>query len=459
MRNQILTKKITKDLLGLEIGPLHNPICPKREDWNILTLDICDGEALRKRYKSDPNVECNQIEDVDIIYKKSLRESILHYSSLPQSRLANVDEGLDYIISSHNFEHQPNPLGFLHDCESSLKEGGYLVMAIPVASRCFDCFLPLTTSGKAIDAYINDCSKPSPGSIFDNTAYHATLKNGEPINDTNYSLEKVNLTNAVGENFLGFLINPNREYVDAHVSRFNHYSFELLIRDSQSMGIITNLVVDEIQLLGSEFIATIQKKSSGSSNRKHVAPGERLNLAKKSIVFHQQDINKNAQNLLHSEKFDDANNAQPAETPNDILDILALDTSELNELTDEQLLKLNTLNPKRRETIVNSIRNISTKIEKDGVLENRDYELLETICDELTPSAFLKRCCLDSKLNKLKGDIFKVLEKARAAEELSIVDAHSLMKIALSLRPYGAFIKEKVTQYEKILLLSNLNNA
>ena len=456
MRQQILTKKITKDLLGLEIGPLHNPICPKREGWNILTLDICDGEELRRRYKSDPNVECNQIEDVDIIYKKSLRESILHYSSLPQSRLANSDEGLDYIISSHNFEHQPNPLGFLRDCESSLKEGGHLVMAIPVASRCFDCFLPLTTSGKAIDAYINDCSKPSPGSIFDNTAYHATLKNGEQINDLNYSLEKVNLTNAVGENFLSFLISPCREYVDAHVSRFNHYSFELLIRDSQSMGILTNLLIDEIQLLGSEFIATIQKNTSGSSKRQHVAPGERLNLAKKSIIFHQQDIIKSKQNSLHSEPFDNANNAHSAESPYDILNILALDTSELNELTDEQLLRLNILNPKRRETIVNSIRNIATKIEKAGVLKNRDHELLETICDELTPSSFLKKCCLDNRLNKLKGDIFIVLEKARTAEKLSISDAYSLMKIALSLRPHGKFIKEKVTQYEKIILSSNL---
>ena len=305
LRNEFLQSSIKKELLGLEIGPLHNPICPKREGWNILSLDICDAESLRSKYQQDANVDHSQIEEVDIIYRKSLGESILNYCELPESRIAHQSGALDYIISSHNFEHQPNPLGFLSDCESALKDDGELLMAVPIASRCFDCFLPLTTSGKAIDAYLNDQAEPSPGSIFDNVAYHATLDERVCIHDQNYSIDKVVLVNNPGQKFLDLFRCEGREYIDAHVSRFNHYSFELLIRDALAINILNCLVVDEIHLLGSEFLVRLKKDSSLSDGAKKFNSEDRLALTRKSIEFHCKDILKSENKALIAPLFDD----------------------------------------------------------------------------------------------------------------------------------------------------------
>lgn len=281
---------INKSCVGLEIGPLHSPICPKRNGWRTLTLDIYDSDLLKEKYKNDAGVDCSKIEEVDVIYKESLFASVQKYSEQDITLISKPNGSLQYIISSHNFEHQPNPLRFLSDSEALLQEGGFLIMAIPVASRCFDCFLPLTTSGQAIDSFLRDCNKPSPGAIFDQNAYHATLSKGESINELNYNINDVIFSGQPENNFLDTLENQCDEYIDAHVSRFNHFSFDLLIRDARTIGIIKSLVIEEKQLHGSEFLVRLKKDSSKSASSKTYSRHERLWMAQKSVKFHIEDL-------------------------------------------------------------------------------------------------------------------------------------------------------------------------
>jgi hypothetical protein len=104
-RRAVLLKGITKDMLGIEIGPYHRPLVPKREGYRSLSLDVFDTETLRRNAAADSAItkkEAAQIEEVDLV------------GSAP--RLAELAEtrGLlgqcDYIISSHNFEHIPDPI-------------------------------------------------------------------------------------------------------------------------------------------------------------------------------------------------------------------------------------------------------------------------------------------------------------------------------------------------------------
>jgi hypothetical protein len=44
-------------------------------------------------------------------------------------------------------------LGFLKDCETLLKQGGILVLAVPDKRRCFDLLQPLTSTGMILQAH------------------------------------------------------------------------------------------------------------------------------------------------------------------------------------------------------------------------------------------------------------------------------------------------------------------
>ena len=66
-RREILQACLTLEQLGLEIGPLHNAICPKRDGWNVLIVDFQSADALRRAYGRDPGVDVALIEEVDII--------------------------------------------------------------------------------------------------------------------------------------------------------------------------------------------------------------------------------------------------------------------------------------------------------------------------------------------------------------------------------------------------------
>ena len=160
-RRAVLLKGITKDMLGIEIGPYHQPLVPKREGYRSLSLDVFDTEALRKNAATDSAItknEAEQIEEVDLV------------GSAP--RLAELVEtkGLvgqcDYIISSHNFEHIPDPIRFLQGCEKALKPQGFLSMAVPDKRCCFDYYRPLSMTGDLLEAYFEKRERPSRAQIF-----------------------------------------------------------------------------------------------------------------------------------------------------------------------------------------------------------------------------------------------------------------------------------------------------
>ncbi|VVM08465.1 hypothetical protein MAMC_02180 [Methylacidimicrobium cyclopophantes] len=107
-------------ILAIEIGPWFAPIFPKKEGYPCLVLDLYDRKTLQERAERDPYIPRERIpdiEEVDLVGSASEIAEIVaaHY---PLSSFA-------YIISSHNFEHLPNPIRFLQGCAKVLKPGGY----------------------------------------------------------------------------------------------------------------------------------------------------------------------------------------------------------------------------------------------------------------------------------------------------------------------------------------------
>ena len=73
-------------------------------------------------------------------------------------------ECLDYIVSSHVIEHEPNPVAALLEAFRVLKDGGVFFCIFPKrdAEKSLDVFRPLTTLGDLIQAYETDRTVNSP---------------------------------------------------------------------------------------------------------------------------------------------------------------------------------------------------------------------------------------------------------------------------------------------------------
>ena len=270
-RVQELRKGISKQDIGLEVGPFFRPICPKKEGFQVVTLDVFSREELIEKYAKDPNVYpyFDDIEKVDIVSSKCLLEAVS--SSGIYKLQPSVSKIFDYIITSHHFEHLANPVQFLRDAEKLLKEQGSLTMAIPIHTRCFDLYKPLSSTGKLIDAYINKQTSPSLGTVFNHLTLGAHKKDGLPIGSPNQCNKDLKL---IWDELETFQTDPNfskeawfkqlasnhsNGYIDAHCNFFNPISFCLIIADLKMLGLLNELQVHDISEHGCEFIVCLKK--------------------------------------------------------------------------------------------------------------------------------------------------------------------------------------------------------
>jgi O-antigen biosynthesis protein len=236
---------IDRSGLGLEIGPSHNPLTPKKQGFNVHVLDHAPVEDLREKYKLH-NVVLENIEEVDFVWQGE-----------PLFELIGNVECYDWIIASHVIEHTPDMITFLEECERLLKPGGILSLVIPDKRYCFDYFNPVTWTGELLDAYDQKRKRPSPGKVFEHCA-GACYLNGKfawskgttglftigDFNDARNAWEKSTKTN---------------EYIDVHNWRFTPASFRLLLSDLQSLGLTKLSVVKEFDTTGCEFFVILSK--------------------------------------------------------------------------------------------------------------------------------------------------------------------------------------------------------
>jgi SAM-dependent methyltransferase len=255
LRSDVILKYINKSSRGLEIAPWFRPLAPKNHGFNSLVLDIFNRETLIRLAIEDPNIPNNTIDDIeDVDFTGSASQL---WELLSPSMGANA---LDYIVSSHNFEHIPNPVKFLQDCSKLLSPSGVLSMAIPDLRCCFDYFRWPTTLTHALESYHEDKQKPNPFDVFD-SQYLETNNFGRidyPRKDIKISRE---LRDAYSQ-LQSSLSSDSDVYTDAHCQTFTPSSFQLLIWELRHLKLLDLEVFDISETIGNEFIVHLKPAKS-----------------------------------------------------------------------------------------------------------------------------------------------------------------------------------------------------
>ena len=241
--------------LGLEIGPSHNPIAPKRRGFNVHILDHLSAEGLRQKYADHARfgVRIENIEEVDFVWNgEDLRDLI--------GRTACYD----WIISSHVIEHIPDVITHLQQCEALLKPTGRMSLVIPDMRYCFDALGSINTTGDFLDAFEQGRKRPTPGAIFDHFA-SACQRNQKITWDASEPLQSMALMHDLDDaKALWQRARTGEEYIDTHCWRFTPASFQLLISDLQALGLLQLQIVGFFETSGCEFYATLGHDAQSS---------------------------------------------------------------------------------------------------------------------------------------------------------------------------------------------------
>lgn len=211
---------------GLEIGPSHAPMFPKRDGFNVETLDYTDAEGLRTKYK-DAGVDLNAIEEIDYVSDGALIHEVIPHR-----------HRYDFIFSSHVIEHTTDFVGYLKSCELLLKPGGVAAFAVPDKRYTFDVLQPVTTTGRVLEAHARGLTRHSPAAAFDFFANFALMDGKDVWSRTDLGEVTLSEHQALAKPIFDDSLKPDHVYHDVHGWIFTPASFRLIIHDLRRLGLI-----------------------------------------------------------------------------------------------------------------------------------------------------------------------------------------------------------------------------
>ena len=245
---------------GIEVAPYFRPVLPKRDGHDVLILDVFDTDHLRALGAKDPGVPKErvwEIEEVDLVGDASRIGDVVAQQGLTGQ--------MHYIISSHNFEHLPNPILFLQGAYDSLAPGGVLSMAVPDYRACFDHFRLPSRLSDWLQAYHEDRRQPSAETVFDAQANMAMFeRNGQELTACDFATD-------TPDDFMPNRILPaayagyqkrkaeGGDYFDTHCNLFFPDYLTLLLHDLRGLGLIQFDVIEISRTYGHEFFVHLRK--------------------------------------------------------------------------------------------------------------------------------------------------------------------------------------------------------
>lgn len=246
-----------KEALGLEIAAYFNPIVPKAQGYRAMVLDVFDTQRLRDNAIDDqtiPKDRIEEIEEVDIVADASALGREIEARGLAGQ--------FNYIVSSHNFEHLPDPIRFLQGCLVALKPAGTRSMAMPDYRACFDHFRMPTRLSDWLAAYHEARQQPSPETHFDSMS-NVSVYRGSNSNSGSCMLNRDDPTQFVPQRHLrdayaAYSADPG-PYRDMHCSVMFGATFELMVKDLIHLGLLEFEVVGVTETRGHEFFAHLRK--------------------------------------------------------------------------------------------------------------------------------------------------------------------------------------------------------
>lgn len=260
-RSERILEHIRPGMRGIEIGPYFAPLVPKARGWEVLALDVFPTDVLRSKAAEDPNIPPARLPDIEAVDLVG-----------PAHKLAELAEAaghppgsFDFVVSSHNFEHLPDPVRFLQAVQRVLKPGGVLTMAVPDRRFCFDMLRPRTTLNAVLEAYLEERQQPTQRQCFDHLAEMAIIAPaiGMPSYDAGADpLNGVTIREQLEEAFARWrerLTAVSVPYEDAHCWLFTPTSAELLLRDLRFLGLINLDVLSCGPTIGIEFVIHLRR--------------------------------------------------------------------------------------------------------------------------------------------------------------------------------------------------------
>lgn len=250
-RKEKALQHIKQNGQGVEIGPSFTPLAPKKEGYNVHIIDHINREGLVAKYK-DHDVNLDNIEEVDFVWKGE------RYAELTGKR-----NYYDWIIAAHVIEHTPDLIGFLHDCETIIKNDGVISLVIPDKRFCFDHYRPVTGIAKIIDSHFQKNTMHTPGTIAEH--FLNVVSNAERITWDAKIEGKYKLLHSLEEALQGMTrVRNENSYVDAHAWCFVPNSFRLIVYDLFSLGLIPFQEVGFFPTEGCEFFITLGRSGKGA---------------------------------------------------------------------------------------------------------------------------------------------------------------------------------------------------
>jgi len=249
-RNEKVLRHINKNGHGIEIGPSHNPIAPKRDGYKVHIIDHMNREQLITKYR-DHHVILKNIEEVDFVWRDE------NYSEL-----TGKSKYYDWIIASHVIEHTPDLIGFLNDCDAILKDEGVISLVIPDKRYCFDHYRPITGISKIIDNHFQKNKIHTPGTVAE-YFLNVVSKDGSIAWNSSITGE-YNLVHSLDDALQGMnSVLNEKAYIDVHAWCFVPHSFRLIIHDLFCLGLIPFQEVDFFPTEGCEFYITLGRNGRG----------------------------------------------------------------------------------------------------------------------------------------------------------------------------------------------------
>lgn len=250
-RRQRILQSVNPAGKGLEIGPSHSPIAPKREGFDVDVLDHCSREALIAKYTGH-GVDLDAIEEVDFIY-----------DGRRYPELIGLTNHYDWIIASHVIEHVPDLIGFLSDCAKLLRDGGVLSLVVPDMRFCFDRLRMPTGISQIIDAHTENRKMPSAGQVADYFLNVARLSDSISWDEGfaySRSWQDIEFAHGVEDAKRGMQTVMNDGlYLDVHVWCFTPSSFRLLMDDLKRLGLTILSESRFHETVGNEFYVSLSK--------------------------------------------------------------------------------------------------------------------------------------------------------------------------------------------------------
>ncbi len=253
-REEKIFSNLKKEGSGLEIGPSHNPIAPKKKGYNVHILDHAPAQELKAKF-SGHGVNTDNIEEVDFVWNGE-----------PLPEIVGNHNCYDWIIASHVIEHVPDFVSFLQQCSALLKDDGVLSLAIPDKRYCFDYFSSVSSTGDVLDAFFEKRKRPSTGQVFNHVA-NAARRSGQIAwaKDSNGGADQLihSVTEAIAQYNLS---RQSTQYIDVHCWRFTPRSFHLLISDLLDLKLINLSILSSYETVGCEFHISLSKRTTENNS-------------------------------------------------------------------------------------------------------------------------------------------------------------------------------------------------